>query len=204
MNDITKASFLAAADNAEPRIADAIRKFVANPEDKEALAVLRGEPGWVGQTGTTCVATMVSAGHAPNALPQRATANVNCRIFPGVKVADVQATLAQVVGDPDMKIREVESGSVASDASPLRPDLMKLVTRAVHARFPNVPIVPVMAAGATDSMHFRARGVPSYGISPIFMKSSDSFSHGLNERTPLSEIAPSIVYYRTVLMELAK
>ena len=204
INEITRASFLAAAENAEPRIADAIRRFVADPQDKEALAVLRGEPGWVGQTGTTCVATMVNAGHAPNALPQRATANINCRIFPGVKVADVQATLVQVVGDPEMKIREIESGSVASDASPLRPDLMKVVTRAVHARFPGVPIVPVMAAGATDSMHFRARGVPSYGISPIFMKGSDSFAHGLNERTPLSEIAPSIVYYRTVLMTLAK
>ncbi|PXA97896.1 hypothetical protein DMC47_11450 [Nostoc sp. 3335mG] len=204
INDVTRASFTAAAANAEPKLADAMRRFVANPQDKEALAVLRADPGYVGQTGTTCVATMVNAGHAANALPQRATANVNCRIFPGVKVADVQATLTQVIGDPELKIRELDSGSVASDASPLRPDLMKLVTKAVHARFPNVPIVPVMSAGATDSMHFRARGVPSYGISPIFMKSSDSFAHGLNERTPISEIAPSIVFYKTVLTELAK
>jgi carboxypeptidase PM20D1 len=204
INEITRASFLAAAANVEPRIADAIRRFVANPADRKALAVLRGEPGWIGQTGTTCVATMANAGHAPNALPQRATANINCRIFPGVKVADVQATLTRVVGDPEMKIREIESGTIASDASPLRPDLMKLVTSAVHSRFPGVPVVPVMAAGATDSMHFRARGVPSYGISPIFMKSSDGFAHGLNERTPLSEIGPSIVFYRTVLIELTK
>ncbi|MDF7774946.1 M20/M25/M40 family metallo-hydrolase [Sphingomonas sp. AOB5] len=204
INEITRASLTAAAANADPKMAEAMRRYVANPEDKEAAAVLRAEPSYIGQTGTTCVATMITAGHAPNALPQRAVATVNCRIFPGVKVADVQATLTQVVGDPEMKIHEIDSGALASDASPLRPDLMKLVTKAVHVRFPGVPIVPVMSAGATDSMHFRARGVPSYGISPIFMKNSDAFAHGLNERTPLSEIAPSIVFYRTVLMELAK
>jgi acetylornithine deacetylase/succinyl-diaminopimelate desuccinylase-like protein len=204
INEITKASFLAAADNADPKTADAMRRYAANPGDKEALATLRADPGYVGQTGTTCVATMVNAGHAPNALPQRAVATVNCRIFPGTPVTEVQAKLKEVVNDPELSIREIESGAVASDASPLRPDLMKLIAKTVHARFPGVPIVPSMSAGATDSMHFRARGVQSYGISPIFMKSSDAFAHGLNERTPLSEIAPSIVFYRTVLMELAK
>jgi acetylornithine deacetylase/succinyl-diaminopimelate desuccinylase-like protein len=204
INDITRQSLLAAADGEQPEIADALRRFVKDPTDAGAIEILRGNHSFVGQIGTTCVATMVTAGHAANALPQTATANINCRIFPGTPVADVQATLVNVVGDPTMKIREVESGSLASPASPLRPDLMKLVTRAIHARFPGIPIVPTMASGASDSMHFRARGVPSYGISPIFMKSSDAFAHGLNERTPLSEIAPSIVYYRTVLMELAK
>jgi carboxypeptidase PM20D1 len=205
VNEITRASFLANAGRAaDPRVADAMRRFAANPDDKEAAKILRSDPNTVGQTGTTCVATMVNAGHAPNALPQRAMANVNCRIFPGVKVADVQAKLAEVVGDPGLQIKEVDSGALASDASPLRPDLMKLVTKAIHARFPDVPIVPSMSSGATDSMHFRARGVPSYGVSPIFMKGSDGFAHGLNERTPLSEIAPSIVYYKTMLTELAK
>jgi carboxypeptidase PM20D1 len=204
VNEITKASFLAAAGTAEPELAAAIRAFVADPADKAALAYLRADPDLIGQTGTTCVATMVSAGHAPNALPQRATATVNCRIFPGVAVADVQAKLAEVAGDPDLRIREIPSGVVASDASPLRPDLMKIVGKAIHARFPGVPIVPSMSSGASDSMWFRARGVPSYGVSPVFMKSSDGFAHGLNERTPLGEIAPSIVYYRTLLREVAK
>ncbi|MEG3180904.1 M20/M25/M40 family metallo-hydrolase [Sphingomonas sp. LT1P40] len=204
LNEITKASLLAAADQTGGAKGEAMRRFVANPADPEALKVLRADPAYVGQVGTTCVATMASAGHAPNALPQRASANVNCRIFPGVKVADVMAKLAEVAGDPAMTIREIGSGSVASDASPLRPDLMKVVTKAIHARFPGVPVVPSMSAGATDSMHFRARGVPSYGVSPGFMKTSDSFAHGLNERTPVSEIGPSIVFFETVLRELAK
>lgn len=205
VNEITRASLLAtAAGETDAKLADAIRRFVANPDDLAARAELRARPGLIGQTGTTCVATMLSGGHAPNALPQRASANVNCRIFPGTPIAEVAATLEKVAGDPAVRIEKIESGSVASDASPLRPDLMGVVTKAVHARFPGVPVVPVMSAGATDSMWFRARGVPSYGISPIFSKASDSFAHGLNERTPLSEIAPSIVFYKTVLTTLAK
>ncbi len=204
INEITRASFEAGLPNSDKPMADATRRFLANKNDAEALAYLRSYPGLIGQTGTTCVATMVSAGHAPNALPQRATATVNCRIFPGTTTKAVEETLAQVVGDPGLQIKELDSGAVASDASPLRPDLMKLVTGLIHARFPGVPIVPAMSSGASDSMWFRARGVPSYGVSPIFMKSSDGFAHGLNERTPLSEIAPSIVYYRALLKELAK
>ena len=181
-----------------------MRRFAANPEDAGARAILRADPGYVGQTGTTCVATMVNAGHATNALPQRATANVNCRIFPGTPIPAVQAKLVELVGDPTVKLTKVESGSVPSDASPLRPELMKVITRAVHARFPEVSVVPVMSSGATDSMWFRGRGVPSYGVSPLFMKSSDSFAHGLNERIPVGEIAPAITFYKRVITELAK
>lgn len=204
INEITKATMTAAAAGEPPKIADALRRFVKDQSDAEAVDILRGEPGWVGQVGTTCVATMVNAGHAVNALPQRASANINCRIFPGTRVKEVQARLVEVVGDPKMTIREIEAGALETDASPLRPDLIGLVTKAIHARFPGIPVVPTQSSGASDSMHFRARGVPSYGVSPMFMKSSDSFSHGLNERTPLSEIAPSIVYYKTLLTTLAK
>lgn len=205
VNAITRESWAASAATAgDPSMADAMRRFAVNPNDLDARTRLRADASLIGQTGTTCVATMVSAGHATNALPQRASANINCRIFPGTPVAAVQARLAQVIDDPALKIREVPSGAVASAASPLRPELMTLVARAIHVRFPGIPIVPVMSAGASDSMWFRAKGVPSYGVSPIFMKASDGFAHGLNERTPLSEIGPSISYYRTLLTELAK
>lgn len=205
VNEITRASWQAAAARTpDAKLADAMRRFAANPEDAEARALLRADPGYVGQTGTTCVATMVNAGHATNALPQRATANVNCRIFPGTPIADVRAKLIEVVGDPAVKVEKVESGSVPSDPSPLNPALMKVITKAVHARFPEVPVVPVMSAGATDSMWFRNRGVPSYGVSPLFMKSSDSFAHGLNERIPVGEIGPAVTFYRSVIAELAK
>ncbi|TGX53968.1 M20/M25/M40 family metallo-hydrolase [Sphingomonas gei] len=205
VNEITKASWLATATRTpDAKLADAMRRFAANPEDLEARATLRADPGYVGQTGTTCVATMANAGHATNALPQRATANINCRIFPGTPIADVQAKLAALVADPAVKTTKVESGSVPSDASPLRPELIKVIAKAVHARFPDVPVVPVMSAGATDSMWFRGRGVPSYGVSPLFMKSTDSFAHGLNERIPVGEIAPAVTFYKRVITELAK
>lgn len=205
VNEITKASWAAtAARTQDPKLADAMRRFAANPADAEALAVLRADPGYVGQTGTTCVATMVNAGHATNALPQRATANVNCRIFPGTPIAQVQAKIAELIGDSAVQVTKVESGSVPSDASPLNPALMKVITKAVHARFPQVPVVPVMSAGATDSMWFRGKGVPSYGVSPLFMKASDSFAHGLNERIPVSEIAPAITFYKAVVKDLAR
>ena len=204
INEITRAGFEAGLTTADAPMAAATRRFLANKDDPQALGYLRSFPGLIGQTGTTCVATMVQAGHAPNALPQRATATVNCRIFPGTTTDAVRETLRKVVGDPGLQIKELDTGTVASPASPLRPDLMKLVTRLIHARFPGVPIVPAMSAGASDSMWFRARGVPSYGVSPLFMKSTDAFAHGLNERTPLSEIAPSIVYYRGLLTALAK
>jgi carboxypeptidase PM20D1 len=204
INDITRAGFIQGARTADAQMAAAMRAFLANQQDAKALATLRSEPGLIGQTGTTCVATMVTAGHATNALPQRATANINCRIFPGTSVESVAATLTRVIADPELKLKTLDSGTVASPASPLRPDLMKLVSDGIHVRFPGVPIVPAMSAGASDSMWFRARGVSSYGVSPIFMKGSDSFAHGLNERTPLSEIAPSIVYYKSLLKGLTK
>lgn len=204
LNEITRASWQAEAAKAEPARAATIRRFLANPQDAEALAELRSDPSLIGQTGTTCIATMASAGHATNALPQRATANVNCRIFPGTPVDAVRQTLAAAVADPAVQIRTLESGSVASPASPLRPDVMRAVTEAIHARFPGVAVVPGMSSGASDSMWFRAKGVPSYGVSPVFQHPGESFAHGLNEKSPLSEIAPSITYYRSVLTALAR
>jgi carboxypeptidase PM20D1 len=205
VNEITKASLTAdAAAASDPKVADAMRRFVANPDDLEARAILRADPSIIGTTGTTCVATMVNAGHATNALPQRATANVNCRIFPGTPVAAVQAKLAEVAADPALQIEHGDDGSVASPASPIRPDLMKVVTAAIRARFPTIAVVPLMSSGATDSMWFRAKGVPSYGISPLFMKTTDAFAHGLNERIPVSEIAPAVTFYRRIVRDMAK
>jgi carboxypeptidase PM20D1 len=204
INEITRASLTVAAETAAPADAAAIRAFLADQNDEAALKVLRANYGLVGQIGTTCVPTMVQAGHAPNALPQRATANVNCRIFPGVSIESVEAKLREVAGEPTLKLTQKNSGSKAGPASPLRPDVMKAVTGGIHARYPGVKVIPSMSAGATDSMYFRGRGVPSYGIAPIFMKQSDQFAHGLNERTPLSELGPAVTYFRRVVAELSK
>lgn len=204
MNDVTRAYFMGAADHERPEIATAMRAFVKDPTDKAAIETLAADPSFVGQIGTTCVATMLSGGHAQNALPQRASANINCRIFPGTKPAEVLAILKQVADQPGLVIEDVSEGVTASDASPLRPDLMAAVRKAIGQHYPTVPVIPAMAAGASDSMWFRAQGVPSYGISPVFIKESDSFSHGLNERIPLANFAPGVAYYRSVFTDLSR
>lgn len=181
----------------------AMLRFAANPKDKKAVRALRANPEYVGQTGTTCVATMLSGGHALNALPQRATVSVNCRIFPGVTPDAVKETLAEVIDDPAAEIRFIDIPNY-SDASPMREDVMAAVRKAIDARYPGLPIVPSMSAGASDSLYFRAKGVPSYGVSGLFMKPSDDYSHGLNERAPASAIGGALDHWHTLLTELAK
>lgn len=204
LSPITKAYFEGVAPLQTPEIGAAMKAFAANPKDEKAIETLAAEPGYVGQIGTTCVSTMISGGHAINALPQRATANINCRIFPGVKPAAVMAELQRVAADPAVTFKDVSEGSNPTDASPLRPDLMTAVTKAMAATRPGVPVFPAMSAGASDSMHFRAAGMPSYGVSPVFVKESDDFSHGLNERTQIDNVPLAVRYYRSLLTDLTK
>lgn len=204
-NEITKAAFEKAAPFTEkPEVAAAMRAFAANPGDETALATLRADPAMVGLVGTTCVPTMLGGGHAENALPQRAFANINCRIFPGHSKEEIMAELVKVIDDPVVKVTDVTVGSVASPASPLRPDLVAAVAKAMAKAYPGVPLIPSQSSGASDSMWFRAVGVPSYGLSPTFAKDSESFAHGLNERTRLSNIRPGITYYLSLITDLTK
>ncbi|MBL0769272.1 M20/M25/M40 family metallo-hydrolase [Sphingopyxis sp. DHUNG17] len=202
-NELTKAGLPIVADQIGGAMGDALRKFAADPADAAAIAAIRAEPEYVGQIGTTCVPTMVNGGHAENALPQRATANINCRIFPGVAVEAVRAELERVIGDSAIAVKTDPDAS-ASDASPLRADVMAAVRKAVHARAPGLPIIPAMSAGATDSYHFRMHGVPSYGVAGLFSKASDSFAHGLNERVPVDAIAPALAHWDSLLRDLSK
>ena len=204
LNEITKAYFLAAADRADPRTAAAMRAFAADPTDKDAIATLTADPEEVGHIGTTCVATMVDGGHALNALPQRVTANINCRIFPGTSFQQVQDELTRVAAEPKLQIQFIDVGTTASPASPMRKDVTDAVRAGLDLAYKGVPIVPGQASGASDSMWFRVRGVPSYGVAPIFIKDSDDFSHGLNERTQLFNIAPGVAYWKIVIQRLSK
>ncbi|MEQ1497559.1 MAG: M20/M25/M40 family metallo-hydrolase [Novosphingobium sp.] len=205
-NSITKAYFERAAQfESDPKTAAAMRTFAANPGDADAAAVLRANPAYVGKVGTTCVATMLGGGHAQNALPQRATANINCRVFPGHTREEIRAELAQVIGMPVVKVTATSGeDSISSPASPMRPDFVAAAEKAVRIGYPGVPVIPSQASGASDSMWYRALGVPAYNASPLFMKDSDSFAHGLNERVPLSNIAPAINYYLSLIADLSK
>jgi len=204
VNDLTRASLTQMARYEDPKTGAAMRAFAANPADPAAIAVLTANPSTAGKIGTTCIATMISGGHALNALPGRASANINCRIFPGHKPAEIMAELQRVAADPAITFQDVTIGAVATDASPMRPDFIAAVDGAMTKVYPGVPVFPSMASGASDSMWFRVHGVPSYGASPVFMKDSDDFAHGLNERIPLANITPTIDYYLLLIPELTK
>jgi carboxypeptidase PM20D1 len=182
-NGLTR-TYLGAVGQAVPgEVGAALRTFAANPQDTKASDRLAQEPEFVGTTRTTCVATMLNAGHAENALPQKATATVNCRIFPGVPVADVQAELARVVG-PNVKFKVLDDPQ-PSPVSEMRPDVTAAITRAVHANYPGVPVVPYLESGGTDGKVYRAAGIPTFASSGIFMNQDEMFAHGLNERVPV-------------------
>jgi len=203
-NEITLASLKATGEHSSGPIAEAMRAFAANPADAKAAAVLSADPAYVGQIRTTCIATMLDGGHALNALPQRADANINCRIFPGTHVASVQATLAKVIGDPGVQISARQPPPVESPASPLRKDLVEAVTATIRERFPGVDVVPGMSAGASDSMYFRNAGVPSYGVDPDFSKPNDTFAHGLNEKLRASEVPAALDFLHSLLTRLTQ
>jgi acetylornithine deacetylase/succinyl-diaminopimelate desuccinylase-like protein len=204
LSPLTKAYFLEAAKHEDPETGAAMKAFAADPTNQQAIATLRANPAKVGEIGTTCVVTMISGGHALNALPQRAEANINCRIFPGHKPSEIMAELQADAADPAISFKDVTEGSVANDASPMRPDFVAAVNKAMAKVYPGVPVFPSMSSGASDSMWFRYHHVASYGASPVFIKGSEDFSHGLNERTPVANIRPAIDYYLTLLPDLSK
>lgn len=202
MNETTRAYFRAASKRTEGEVGAAMARFAENPDDAASADVLWRQPEQVGITRTTCVATMLRAGHAENALPQSATATVNCRIFPGVEVSDVEATLRRVVEDTAVAI-EVLDDPQASPASPLRDDVMGAVSRGVEAIHPGTPVIPFMAPYATDGKELRRAGIPTYGVMGLFMKESDRFEHGLNERVPVRSFYDALEFWHVVLAELA-
>lgn len=201
-NELTRASLALSADRIGGEVGAAMKRY-ADTGDAAAATLLSERPEFVGQVRTTCVATMAQAGHALNALPQSATVQVNCRIFPGVAIDDVKAELARAVADPAASVKTL-GDPLASDASPLRADVMKAVRDAVTARAPGIAMMPGMSAGATDSLYFRALGVPSYGVSSLFMKAQDGFAHGLNERVPVAGIRESLEQWDAVVRVLAR
>jgi acetylornithine deacetylase/succinyl-diaminopimelate desuccinylase-like protein len=200
-NDTTVAAFKAEGATTPGKLGQAMRDFANNPHDATAVAELSADPSQVGKTRTTCVATMLRGGHADNALPQSATATINCRVFPGVAIDAVRKTLQDLVGD---KVQVALIGNaISSEPSPLRPDVVAAVTKAVHAIRPGVAISPVQESGASDSIYFRAVGIPAYGVNGMFMKDSDSFAHGLNERVPVQSFYDNVTYWRVLLTTLA-
>ncbi len=201
-SELTRAFFKGTGSKVSGDLGKAMLKFADNPNDRWAIKTLRANPNTVGTIGTTCIATMLRGGHAPNALPQSATANVNCRIFPGTPVEKIIQTLKKVVENKSVKF-EIVSEPTPTDASPLRDDVLAALRKAVDTRYPGLEIIPSMSSGGTDGMHFRAAGIPSYGVNGVFSKGS-SFAHGLNERMPVDSFYSNIEHWYVLLKEIAK
>ncbi|HEX9632518.1 MAG TPA: M20/M25/M40 family metallo-hydrolase [Gemmatimonadales bacterium] len=202
VNDATRGYFEAAARVTPGPVGEAMARFARNADDSVAAEVLWREPEQVGITRTTCVATMLRAGHAENALPQSAAATVNCRIFPGVEVADVRETLRRVARHPALQIR-VLGEPVPSPASPPREDVIRAVARGVERIRPGTPVIPYMAPYGTDGKEIRRAGIPTYGIMGLFIRDSDQFAHGLNERAPVRSFYDALEFWHVVITDLA-
>jgi len=200
-NETTVAQLRKAGELTSGELGEALKKFAADPHDAAAAAVIARSPAYVGAIRTTCVATMLAGGHAENALPQSASANVNCRVFPGAKIEELRQALQAAAGSAvEVKLKEQP---LSSDPSPLRPDVVKAVTRAVDAIRPGVPVVPAQVAGASDGLVFRAAGIPTYGVDGNFMKGNEDFSHGLNERLSVQSFYDSLKYWHVLITALA-
>jgi acetylornithine deacetylase/succinyl-diaminopimelate desuccinylase-like protein len=180
---------------------DALRRFAANPNDTAAADVLWRMPEHVGATRTTCVATMIDGGHAPNALPQKVTANVNCRVFPGHSIADVRKSLVQVIADPSITV-EMPADVTVSPVSEPRADVMAAISKSIHARYPGIPVTPYMESGGTDGIVYRNAGIPTWATSGAFLKASDMLAHGLNERVPVASFYQAIEHIHDLAVVL--
>ena len=201
-NEWTRGSLAASGAQMPGELGKAMIRFAADPADAAAGDLLYADPAYVGRTRTTCVATMLSGGHAENALPQMATANVNCRIFPGTTIDTVASELQRVVGN-NVEV-SVTSRALDAVASPMRKDVEAAVRKALDSVYPGVPIVPDQASYYTDGTIFRAAGIPTYGASGMFMKESDSFAHGLNERISVAAFDKDRAYWHALLVGLAE
>jgi acetylornithine deacetylase/succinyl-diaminopimelate desuccinylase-like protein len=170
------------AAKGETDVANAMNALVANPNDTTAIALVSNkDPSWNSTLRTTCVATMLDAGHATNALPQRARANINCRIFPGVSSESVRRKLEELVADPEVKVTTLGADEPAAPPPPLTPALLGPLEKLTTQFWPGVPVVPILQPGATDGRYLNVAGIPTYGIEPVFIGPDLGNIHGLNE-----------------------
>jgi acetylornithine deacetylase/succinyl-diaminopimelate desuccinylase-like protein len=200
-NDATLALFSASAETEKGLLSEALSVFSKDPTNQKAIDYLSTNASYASLIRTTCVATMLYAGHAENALAQSASATVNCRIFPGIEPEKIQSTLQSVVGE-NVEIKML-GNPTSSPASMLREDVTQAVTKAVHTLVPNVAIMPAMVQWGTDGKILRANGIPTYGISGVFIRDEDDFAHGLNERIPVNAFYAELEHWYIVLHELA-
>jgi acetylornithine deacetylase/succinyl-diaminopimelate desuccinylase-like protein len=205
LNPTTRAFFEQTAKVEKPDVAAAMRAIVANPADAASAALLSRDARYASMLRTTCVATRLSGGHAYNALPQKATANVNCRMVPTSSSAEVRATLARVVADTGIKITNTQATEPDFPTStlPVDPALLAATTELTRTMFGDIPVVPTMSTGATDSHFLRAVGIPSYGVSGIFSTPGETNAHGRDEKLRVKSYYDGLEFLDQLVRRLA-
>lgn len=203
LNEVTKAYFTKTAAIETPEVGAAMRAIVANPNDANASAIISRDPRYRSMLRTTCVATMLSGGHARNALPQTATANVNCRMAPGHDPAEVRAQLMTAINDTGVSVSRGPAMEHAAP-SPLSPEVMGPIEKVTRDMFgPNVAVIPTMGTGATDSKYLRAVGIPGYGVSGLFGDPNDGRAHGKDERVLIKSYYDSQEFLYRLVKEMS-
>lgn len=211
LNTVTREYFAQMAKIETGQVADDMRAILATPPDPAAMQRLSRDARYNSTMRTTCVATMMSAGHAPNALPQRAEANVNCRIFPGHSQEDIRLELIHLFNDPTLSVRyRSDAGELTDHGSerkamappPLRADVMNSVRKVAGKLWPGAPVIPVMVTGSSDSIYTMNAGIPSYGISGIAIDRDDVRMHGKDERLKSDSYYTGVEFYYQFLKAL--
>jgi acetylornithine deacetylase/succinyl-diaminopimelate desuccinylase-like protein len=204
LNNVTRASFAAYAKTATPEVARDILAILTPTPDLAAIERLSKNPDYNSNLHTTCVATRLSAGHANNALPQRAQANVNCRILPGHTPEEVRQQLLALFNDTGLRIRYISDAGEGFVVAPDRksiappppiPEVFDPLTAIATKIWPGAPVVPVMENGASDSIYAAEYGVPSYGFSAIATTAEDERAHGQDERMPIDSYWKGLDFY---------
>ena len=198
LNETTRLWFERSAATEAPHTGADMRALAAGRADAAAIARLSANPLYNAQMRTTCVATMLEAGHATNALPQTARATVNCRVLPGEPLAEVREALRKALADEQITLTETWA-HVPSDPSPLRPDLLQAIEKLTAEFWPGTPVIPSMSAGATDGSFLRNAGIPTYGHSGLAGDVDDVRMHGKDERVSVKAFDDGLEYlYRLV------
>jgi acetylornithine deacetylase/succinyl-diaminopimelate desuccinylase-like protein len=204
LNGVTRTYFEHLEKQESGQTAQDIKAMLATPPDPAAATRLSAEPDFNSNFRTTCVATMLKAGHARNALPQTAQANVNCRIFPGHSPEDIRQELIKLFADPKLSVKYISDAGVISDTAPDRKaivppppikEVFEPLTRITQQIWPGTPVTPVMENGASDSIYFAQAGIPCYGYSAVALERDDDRAHGQDERLPVDSYWKSLDFF---------
>ncbi len=211
LNDVTRGYFKEMEGTQTGQTAADMRAILSDPPDPAAIARLSEDARYNSTLRTTCVATMMNAGHAPNALPQRAEANVNCRIFPGHSQEEIRLDLVKLFDDSKLAVRYMNNAREASDHGsdgkamvppPVNPELMGSLRSVTHKFWPGIPVFAEMETGASDSIHTMMADIPSYGICGVALDRDDVRAHGKDERVPVESYYTGVEFYYAFLKKL--